>query len=354
MTGPWTEILLAIRHGETRSERDGGGYDWVDRPRPRRPPWLTDRVGRVAVLGGRRLGTKGRSHLPAQDRTGYQPAECHPGSTTCSTQDGPVAPEPIGDGASQSTAQGGARRGRARRRAGRRRVRLRRRPPAAGRRAGGGGGRIGLRHPPPPVPGAAPSTSYVVPSDEGPNRKYYAINESGRTLLQDETKIWRAFSDAVGRSPATGSRAGGVSRIEDDETPRPRPIWTPCGTSSDTCPRRSGATCSRIWPCTWPRSRSTTPTRAGPSGLVARLGPPATYAAELRRAAGCRPRPMPGRPHSSPSVGTDRRPGRIPGRLGWRGRPGTTPPGRATFAFLRQLGAGLVAAARLPGRGPGR
>ena len=40
-------------------------------------------------------------------------------------------------------------------------------------------------------------TSYVVPSDEGPNRKYYAINDTGRALLEDYTKIWRAFSDAV-------------------------------------------------------------------------------------------------------------------------------------------------------------
>lgn len=40
-------------------------------------------------------------------------------------------------------------------------------------------------------------TSYVVPSDEGPNRKYYAINDTGRALLDANTKIWRAFSDAV-------------------------------------------------------------------------------------------------------------------------------------------------------------
>ena len=40
-------------------------------------------------------------------------------------------------------------------------------------------------------------TSYVVPSDEGPNRKYYAINDTGRALLEDYTKIWRSFSDAV-------------------------------------------------------------------------------------------------------------------------------------------------------------
>src|SRR5881296_3495900 len=40
-------------------------------------------------------------------------------------------------------------------------------------------------------------TSYVVPSDEGPHRKYYAINERGRTVLEDGAKTWRAFADTV-------------------------------------------------------------------------------------------------------------------------------------------------------------
>ncbi|MFN2538589.1 MAG: PadR family transcriptional regulator [Mycobacteriales bacterium] len=42
-------------------------------------------------------------------------------------------------------------------------------------------------------------TSYVVPSDEGPHRKYYAINERGRSVLEDGTKTWRAFADTVDR-----------------------------------------------------------------------------------------------------------------------------------------------------------
>ena len=40
-------------------------------------------------------------------------------------------------------------------------------------------------------------TSYVVPSDEGPHRKYYAINERGRSVLEDGAKMWRAFADTV-------------------------------------------------------------------------------------------------------------------------------------------------------------
>ncbi|MPQ97969.1 PadR family transcriptional regulator [Modestobacter sp. I12A-02628] len=40
-------------------------------------------------------------------------------------------------------------------------------------------------------------TSYVVPSDEGPHRKYYAINDRGRSVLEDSTKTWRTFVDTV-------------------------------------------------------------------------------------------------------------------------------------------------------------
>ena len=40
-------------------------------------------------------------------------------------------------------------------------------------------------------------TSYVVPSDEGPHRKYYAINERGRSMLEDGAKTWRTFADTV-------------------------------------------------------------------------------------------------------------------------------------------------------------
>ncbi len=40
-------------------------------------------------------------------------------------------------------------------------------------------------------------TSYVVPSDEGPHRKYYAINERGRSVLDDGAKTWQQFADTV-------------------------------------------------------------------------------------------------------------------------------------------------------------
>ncbi|MBW4032786.1 MAG: PadR family transcriptional regulator [Acidobacteria bacterium] len=56
-------------------------------------------------------------------------------------------------------------------------------------------------------------TSYVVPSDGGPHRKYYGINEQGRRMLAEQRDNWRAFSsimngllEQVTAKPATGSR----------------------------------------------------------------------------------------------------------------------------------------------------
>ena len=40
-------------------------------------------------------------------------------------------------------------------------------------------------------------TSYVVPSDEGPHRKYYGLNAAGRDALEDATKQWTAFADVM-------------------------------------------------------------------------------------------------------------------------------------------------------------
>ncbi len=37
-------------------------------------------------------------------------------------------------------------------------------------------------------------SSYVVPSDEGPHRKYYGINAQGRATLEMQGKTWAAFA----------------------------------------------------------------------------------------------------------------------------------------------------------------
>jgi PadR family transcriptional regulator PadR len=42
-------------------------------------------------------------------------------------------------------------------------------------------------------------TSYVVPSDEGPHRKYYGITTAGRAQLERQRDDWLAFSDTVTR-----------------------------------------------------------------------------------------------------------------------------------------------------------
>ena len=49
-------------------------------------------------------------------------------------------------------------------------------------------------------------TSYVVPSEEGPHRKYYGLNQSGRDLLGEATKQWKVFADAVDALVGSGRR----------------------------------------------------------------------------------------------------------------------------------------------------
>jgi PadR family transcriptional regulator PadR len=40
-------------------------------------------------------------------------------------------------------------------------------------------------------------TSYVVPSDAGPHRKYYGLNDAGRVQLARSGAGWRSFSAAI-------------------------------------------------------------------------------------------------------------------------------------------------------------
>ncbi|GII99211.1 PadR family transcriptional regulator [Sediminihabitans luteus] len=41
-------------------------------------------------------------------------------------------------------------------------------------------------------------TSYVVPSDEGPHRKYYGITPQGRAVLDTQRKEWHEFATTMG------------------------------------------------------------------------------------------------------------------------------------------------------------
>lgn len=51
-------------------------------------------------------------------------------------------------------------------------------------------------------------TSYVVPSDSGPHRKYYGITPTGRSELKRQRDDWRLFAGAV---DGLLDLAGGVS-----------------------------------------------------------------------------------------------------------------------------------------------
>ena len=40
-------------------------------------------------------------------------------------------------------------------------------------------------------------TSYVMPSDEGPHRRYYGITERGRAQLEEARTVWSEFCRAL-------------------------------------------------------------------------------------------------------------------------------------------------------------
>jgi PadR family transcriptional regulator, regulatory protein PadR len=42
--------------------------------------------------------------------------------------------------------------------------------------------------------GSGALTSYVVPSDGGPHRKYYGINAQGKAMLTEQRESWAAFA----------------------------------------------------------------------------------------------------------------------------------------------------------------
>jgi PadR family transcriptional regulator len=53
-------------------------------------------------------------------------------------------------------------------------------------------------------------TSYVIPSESGPHRKYYALNDRGRATLDQSARSWNQFTRALnqvlnGRSVSNGS-----------------------------------------------------------------------------------------------------------------------------------------------------
>jgi PadR family transcriptional regulator PadR len=65
--------------------------------------------------------------------------------------------------------------------------------------------------------GAGALTSYVVPSDGGPHRKYYGINDQGRAMLAEQRTSWSEFATTMSTlltGPAsTGRRPRAVRTI---------------------------------------------------------------------------------------------------------------------------------------------
>ena len=62
-------------------------------------------------------------------------------------------------------------------------------------------------------------SSYVVPSDEGPHRKYYGMNAAGRAVLAEQGKLWTDFADTMtGLLATTGTtrRVPGQGDSEED------------------------------------------------------------------------------------------------------------------------------------------
>lgn len=59
-------------------------------------------------------------------------------------------------------------------------------------------------------------SSYVVPSDGGPHRKYYGINGEGREMLAEQRAAWADFSQTLTRvidgPPADALPTIGVAR----------------------------------------------------------------------------------------------------------------------------------------------
>lgn len=50
-------------------------------------------------------------------------------------------------------------------------------------------------------------SSYVVPSDEGPHRKYYSLNNAGCDALEDARKQWTSFADVMDALLKNGKEA---------------------------------------------------------------------------------------------------------------------------------------------------
>lgn len=56
-------------------------------------------------------------------------------------------------------------------------------------------------------------TSYVVPSEGGPHRKYYGINDQGRAMLADHKQSWERFAGIMSGLLSEKRRTARVTTI---------------------------------------------------------------------------------------------------------------------------------------------
>ena len=78
-------------------------------------------------------------------------------------------------------------------------------------------------------------TSYVVPSDSGPHRKYYGITTAGRAQLKQQSDDWSTFSRTVTAHPRGSPRMNTILTTPDVEAVRHR------GARAPRRPHRGGA-----------------------------------------------------------------------------------------------------------------
>jgi PadR family transcriptional regulator PadR len=64
-------------------------------------------------------------------------------------------------------------------------------------------------------------TSYVVPSDDGPHRKYYGINAQGKAMLREQRDSWSAFASTMSTLLAPKSAAKTARTLPARTTPAP-------------------------------------------------------------------------------------------------------------------------------------
>lgn len=50
-------------------------------------------------------------------------------------------------------------------------------------------------------------SSYVVPSEEGPHRKYYGLNDHGRSVMALSAKTWAGFAQTMDHLLSKGAAA---------------------------------------------------------------------------------------------------------------------------------------------------